>query len=228
MARTDGIERTTVLVMAKTPVPGRVKTRLCPPCTPSEAATIAGAAIADTLAATLHAGARRVVLALDGEPGPWIPSGIELVAQEGRTFGQRLAAAWRAVGGPTVQIGMDTPQVTPELLAGTAAELHRPGAGSVLGPATDGGWWLLGMHDADPRVFDGIPMSRADTGHRQLARLHELGLEPVTVDALCDVDTFDEAAAVAASLPGSATASAVAAVVDRLQDGTRRTDRAGV
>ena len=70
-----------VLVMAKSPVPGRVKTRLCPPCTPAEAAALAEAALADTLEAVAACGAGRRILALDGAPGPWLPAGFEVVAQ---------------------------------------------------------------------------------------------------------------------------------------------------
>ena len=58
-----------LLVLAKAPVPGRVKTRLCPPCTPDQAAAIAAAALADTLAATTGAAPGRTVLALDGPDG---------------------------------------------------------------------------------------------------------------------------------------------------------------
>ncbi len=66
---------TTLLVIAKQPRPGRVKTRLVPPCTPGQAA-----ALADTLHTVLAAPARRRVLVLDGEPGPWLPPGLGPVA----------------------------------------------------------------------------------------------------------------------------------------------------
>ena len=68
-----------VLVMAKAPVPGRVKTRLCPPCTPDEAAAITEAALADTLAAVARCGAGRRIIALDGAPGPWLPARFEVI-----------------------------------------------------------------------------------------------------------------------------------------------------
>jgi len=70
---------TTLLVIAKQPLPGRVKTRLVPPCTPGQAAALAEAALADTLHTVLAAPARRRVLVLDGEPGPWLPPGFDIV-----------------------------------------------------------------------------------------------------------------------------------------------------
>src|SRR4051794_19832337 len=106
----------TLLVMAKAPVPGRVKTRLCPPCTPEEAAAIAAAALADTLEAVSRCAADRRVVALDGDPGAWLPPGLEVIPQRGATFADRLDAAWSAMTGPTLQIGMDTPQVDAALL----------------------------------------------------------------------------------------------------------------
>jgi glycosyltransferase A (GT-A) superfamily protein (DUF2064 family) len=82
-----------VLVIAKAPVPGRVKTRLCPPCTPDEAAALARAALEDTLEAAAGAGAERRVLVLEGQPGPWLPAGWDIVAQRGNGLAERLAAA---------------------------------------------------------------------------------------------------------------------------------------
>ena len=170
--------------MAKAPMPGRVKTRLCPPCTAEEAALVAEAALVDTLAAALASSADRVVLALDGRPGPWLPAGVDVVSQRGSGFAERLAAAWGEIGGPALQIGMDTPQVTPALLDLASAALDAPDTDAVLGPAEDGGWWTIGLRRADPAVFVGVPMSRPDTGARQMARLRELGLRTATLPAL--------------------------------------------
>ncbi|MGW3405211.1 glycosyltransferase, partial [Streptomyces zhihengii] len=68
----------TLIVIAKAPAAGRVKTRLTPHFTPEEAAELARAALADTFAAVLATPAARRVLALDGLPGPWVPEGIEV------------------------------------------------------------------------------------------------------------------------------------------------------
>jgi len=80
--RLPGVSSTHVLVLAKEPRPGRVKTRLCPPCSPEEAATVAAAALADTLEAVAASGADRHILALDGRPGPWLPPGFEVVESD--------------------------------------------------------------------------------------------------------------------------------------------------
>ena len=107
---------TTLLVIAKQPVPGRVKTRLVPPCTHDQAASLAEAALTDTLHAVLRVPARRRVLVLEGRPGPWLPAGFDVVPQCGGPLDERLAGAFAGVRGPALLIGMDTPQVTPGLL----------------------------------------------------------------------------------------------------------------
>jgi uncharacterized protein len=180
--------------MAKAPVAGRVKTRLCPPCTPAEAAQIAEAALADTLDAVGRCRADRRVIALDGAPGPWLPPGFVVVPQCTGPFDVRLTAAWAAAGGPTVQIGMDTPQVTPAVLDGALATLDVGTA--ALGLAADGGWWAMALRRPDARTFAGIPMSTARTGLDQLARLRSLGHDVALLPTLVDLDRIDDLEAV--------------------------------
>jgi uncharacterized protein len=197
-----------VMVMAKAPVPGKVKTRLCPPYTAVEAAAVAEAALADTLEAVAACGAARRVVALDGEPGPWLPEGFEVVAQCAGSFDRRLAAAWAAAGGPGVQIGMDTPQVTPALLDEGLGALDA--APAALGPAADGGWWAIGLRRPDPDVFLGVPMSTGTTGAAQYARLRSLGLDVAVLPSLVDVDTVQDMAEVVAAGPDTRTAALAA------------------
>jgi rSAM/selenodomain-associated transferase 1 len=201
-----------VIVIAKSPRPGRVKTRLCPPCTPDEAATIATGALADTLTTVAATPARVRLLALDGPPGPWIPDGFAIVPQVGRDLGERLANAFAAVTGPAVLVGMDTPQITVELLERTGATLLRRDTDAVLGLAPDGGWWTIGLRRADARVFRGVAMSTDHTGADQRARLAELGYRTTIVDTVTDVDTFADARAVADLVPSSRFAAAVGAI----------------
>ena len=196
-----------VIVMAKAPRPGRVKTRLCPPCTPAEAAAVAAAALADTLDAVNACHAARKVLALDGEPGPWLPPGFGVVHQRGSDFNQRLANAWLDTGGPGIQIGMDTPQVTAAELDALLARLDRGRRPAVLAPADDGGWWAIGWRQADPRaVFTGVPMSTSSTGSDQEARLRTLGFDVFRAESKRDIDGVDDLAAVAAAAPHLRTA----------------------
>ncbi|MCB0978729.1 MAG: glycosyltransferase [Acidimicrobiales bacterium] len=182
----DGVEH--VLVMAKAPVPGRVKTRLQTRLCPAEAAAVAEAALRDTLGAASACRAERRVIALDGLPGPWIEPGFEVVGQGEGDLGARLNIAWRSVRGPGIQIGMDTPQVTAEQLDDGLDRLGRPSCDAVLGPATDGGWWALGLARPIEGVFDGVPMSAPDTGERQLAHLRSMGLRVELLEELGDLD----------------------------------------
>ena len=182
--------------MAKAPVAGRVKTRLCPPCSPAEAAEIAEAALADTLEAVAGSAADRRIVALDGAPGPWLPPGFEVVPQAAGPFDVRLTAAWTAAGGPGVQIGMDTPQVTPALLDDALGRLD--GHPAALGLAADGGWWALALRRPEPRAFAGIPMSTSRTGGDQLARLRSLGHDVALLPTLVDLDTTADLEAVSA------------------------------
>jgi glycosyltransferase A (GT-A) superfamily protein (DUF2064 family) len=206
------VSDTQLLVVTKAPVPGRSKTRLTPPCTPEQAAAIAAAAVADTLDAVREAPVARRVVALDGPPGGLDLTGCDVVPQVGGDLGTRLAAAFadamRAGPAPTLLIGMDTPQVTPALLAACLDRLVAAGPGSaVLGASPDGGWWALGLHSAAPAaVLAAVPMSRADTGARTRAALEDAGLAVLDLPELTDVDHFPDALAVAARCaPGSRT-----------------------
>ncbi|MEV4056785.1 DUF2064 domain-containing protein [Amycolatopsis sp. NPDC049688] len=219
-----------LLVVAKAPVPGLAKTRLCPPATPAEAAEIAAAALLDTLDAVCAVPGAVPVVAMTGDLGAAARSteiGAALrrafvLPQRGRDFGARLAnahadAAAAHPGLPVLQIGMDTPQVTPESLAAAAAPVRHGDHDSVLGPAVDGGWWALGL--AEPRhaqVLADVPMSRDDTGIRTLQALVACGLRPTGAARLSDVDTMAEARSVSAACPGSRFARAVAAVGGRV------------
>ena len=201
----------TLLVIAKQPVPGRVKTRLVPPCTYEQAAALAEAALADTLHTVLMVPARRRVLVLEGEPGPWLPAGFEIVPQCGGPLDERLACAFAAVSGPALLIGMDTPQVTPGLLT-----VDWRAADAWFGPAADGGFWALGLRVPDPALLRGVPMSTPATGAAQRARLLAAGLRVADLPRLRDVDTAADAVAVACEAPRSrfaARARALAVVL---------------
>jgi len=192
-----------LLVIAKAPFPGRSKTRLTPPLRRSEAALMAEAALADTLEAVARVPARRRTLVLDGAAGPWLPVGFEVVAQRTGGLDERIAGAFTDGGAPALLIGMDTPQVTPSLLGRCLRRLSLPDVDAVLGPANDGGYWALGLKRADIRTTLGVPMSSPDTFEQQMGRLRALGLRTALLPPLCDVDTIDDARAVAAAAPWS-------------------------
>ncbi|GAB2602510.1 hypothetical protein Aab01nite_62460 [Paractinoplanes abujensis] len=190
-----------VIVLAKAPVPGLVKTRLCPPCSPRQAAAVAAAALADTLATVSATAVTRRVLALAGDC-PDRPGWVTVAQREG-TLGDRLAGAFADTagpGGPVVLVGMDTPQLTVADLRAALDPLLAPGGpGATLGPAADGGWWALGLRD--PRhaeVLADIPTSTARTGADTRAALERRGLTVLRLACLRDVDTAADAHAVAA------------------------------
>ncbi|MGH3776293.1 MAG: TIGR04282 family arsenosugar biosynthesis glycosyltransferase [Pseudonocardiaceae bacterium] len=226
--------RAALLVLAKAPVPGQVKTRLCPPATPAQAARIAAAALLDTLDAVLAVPQVTPVVALTGD----ITKAVDVTAltvrlrattvlsQRGTTLGQRIATSHAdaaAVTGhlPVLQVGMDTPQVNAVLFGQCLDLLDGDGVDAVYGPAADGGWWALGVRRPEvAELIAHVPTSRPDTGARTLAVLRTAGCRVVELPELSDVDTWEDAIAVAAEAPGGRFAAVVAALSAQL--GSRR------
>lgn len=211
----------TLLVIAKSPVPGRVKTRLTPPCTPEQAATLAEAALADTLATLDRVPAGRRLLVLDGAVGRWLPPGWQVVPQSGGGLDERLAAAFAhaaraAPDAPALLVGMDTPQVDAALLAAPLSPARRPGVDAWYGPAADGGFWALGLaRPSGPlarRLLLGLPMSTPETGQALLDRLLAEDLTVHRLPVVTDVDTVRDARRVAAEAPGSRFAACLQAI----------------
>ncbi|NUR58155.1 MAG: DUF2064 domain-containing protein [Catenulispora sp.] len=199
----------TLIVIAKTPVPGRVKTRLTPPFTPVQAAALAEAALEDTLRAVRETGVDHRLLVLDGAPRTTWQRDFTVVPQVPGTLDRRLAAAFAAAAahdpGPVLLVGMDTPQITADLLRSC---LPAGSQDATLGPADDGGFWCLGFREPRRQELDallvGVPMSTGHTGADQLRRLRQAGLRVRLTPALRDVDTVEDAAHVAALIPQAA------------------------
>ncbi len=195
----------TLLVVAKAPEPGRAKTRLAATVGDRVAAEIAAAALLDTLDAVAAAPVAARVVALTGElesaaGAADIRRRLEsftVIGQRGDDFADRLANAHAdaADGQPVLQIGMDTPQVTDELLASCARRLLE--AQAVLGLACDGGWWVLGLQTpATAECLRSVPMSQPDTGELTLKALRDNGIDVYPVEVLTDFDIVDDVAAV--------------------------------
>jgi hypothetical protein len=206
---------TALVVLAKSPQAGRSKTRLCPPCTPVEAARVAEAALRDTLDAVRSTAASRRVLVLDGPPLGRLDPAFEVIPQQEGGLGERLAAAFADVGEAMVLIGMDTPQVGAGLLERALLEVER--GVPVLGPARDGGWWALGLPTCPPGAFDGVPMSTSTTCVHQRARLQACGIEPELLPTLRDVDHWSDALAVAGRTPHGRFARTVGGIEQALR-----------
>jgi len=208
--------KSSVLVVAKAPEPGLVKTRLGADIGMDRAAEVAAAALLDTLgAATAAVGAGRCHLSLAGDLDRCVRAGELRDALAGWTvhpqcgdgFGARLADAHARVAGPVVQVGMDTPHASPELLLAAAAGLD--GHDAVLGPAEDGGWWVLALRDpAGASVLREVAMSTPTTGADTRAALQQAGLDVGTTATLRDVDDVADADEVARLAPGSQFAEA--------------------
>ncbi len=200
------------LVMAKAPVAGLAKTRLGQEIGMAAAADLAAAALLDTLDVCREAFGDDCYLALDGDLAVATRSdeirdaltAWHVFAQVGSSFGARLAHAHRTLAARSpavvVQIGMDTPQVTAAGLR-EAAALATAGA-AVLGPALDGGWWVLALDHAERAgVLAGVPMSSPDTYAATRAALADAGLEVRETGAMLDVDVVEDAELVAAAAP---------------------------
>jgi rSAM/selenodomain-associated transferase 1 len=189
-----------VIVIAKEPLPGRVKTRLQTAFSAEQAASLAAASLADTLAAVAAADLDARMVALDGVAGDWLPAGFTVIGQGDGGLDARLERAFAAgfglSPGPVLLIGMDTPQVGARMLTG-----GWHGADAVLGLAPDGGFWAVGLRRPVPGAFLGVPMSTDHTGADQLARLRSLGLSVHLLPMLRDVDTPADARAVAVQAP---------------------------
>jgi glycosyltransferase A (GT-A) superfamily protein (DUF2064 family) len=199
----------TLIVLAKQPVPGRVKTRLMTAFTATQSATLAAAALSDTLDVAEQISAAHRVLAFDGDPTGWLRIGWSLQVQREGGLDERLCAAFDNAGsGPALLIGMDTPQ-----LRSAQVDAFDPGQyDCCLGLTQDGGYWAIGFTDphVGRRAIENIPMSTARTGRRQLQRLHALGLRVQLLDGLIDVDTPADAQQVAELHPHSGFAESYA------------------
>ncbi len=205
MSPSGSVATDTVIVLAKSPQPGRVKTRLQPTFSGAEAAALATAAIRDTLDAVADLAPRRTVVAWDGPPVGWLPRDAVVLAQRGAGLDERLEHVFADVfaldGGqhrdrPILLVGMDTPQVTAADL-----DVDWDGHDAVLGPAHDGGYWAIGFRRHVRGAILGVPMSTARTGDVQGSRLRTLGLTVGVLPAFLDIDEPEDAAAVADLVP---------------------------
>ena len=183
----DSVEREpVVIVMAKAPREGRVKTRLCPPLLPSEAAALAAAFLKDVVTNATSC-ARSVLLShapADGREemkallsADQLTSNLLWTPQQGDDLGARMGNAMEEAAlrgfGPLVMIGTDSPTLPSAILKQAFALLIADEAECVLGPTADGGYYLIGLQQPVPGLFDAVAWSTsralADTMHNALA-----------------------------------------------------------
>ncbi|MDF1590748.1 MAG: TIGR04282 family arsenosugar biosynthesis glycosyltransferase [Desulfobacterales bacterium] len=189
------------VVMAKEPVPGKVKTRLTPPLTPREAADVYRCFLQDRL---LAMGAlSEVDIALAYTPSralkPFIdfcPENFGLFAQHGRTLGEKLCHIFQeklSEGYDAVSVtGSDSPDLPNRLIRTSFDRLLVQGADLVLGPCPDGGYYLIAATKLYPELFSGIPWSTDKVLAATLKKAAALGLKTELLPPWRDLDTFQD------------------------------------
>jgi rSAM/selenodomain-associated transferase 1 len=194
-----------IAVMAKASLPGRTKTRLVPPLTFDEAAKLNTAFLKDAVANVLAASRQEPVAGYVayGPPGPEsvtffreiLPPETGLLEASDPDFGMCLSSAIEQMleGGNSsaVVLNSDSPTLPTALLVETAALLARPGDRAVLGPSTDGGYYLLGVKRRHPRLFEDIAWSTEHVKSQTLQRAREIGLQVHVLPAWYDVDDIE-------------------------------------
>jgi uncharacterized protein len=185
-------------LFAKRPEPGAVKTRLAAATSAEWATRVADAFLRDTLSRLAGVGARRVVAFAPATAGPFFADlageRFSLVAQAEGDLGRRLSAfvteQLAAGAGSVVLVGTDSPTLPPSFVEQAFRELER--ADVVLGPATDGGYYLLGCGRRLPPVFDGIAWGGRGVLGETVARLADPSWQVAVLPPWYDVDTLED------------------------------------
>ncbi len=198
-------DRIALVIFAKAPIPGQVKTRLCPPLTPDEAATLHGSFVLDTLERT-KAAAAKFKLPIDRYMA-CAPSsthvffkimeerqGVRLIDQVGEDIGARMhqtfATLFTKGYRQVIMVGTDVPSLPLSQYKQTCTLLASHDL--VLGPALDGGYYLIGLKQPTPSLFADIPWSTEHVLARTKEQAETLGLTLATIDPWRDVDTAED------------------------------------
>jgi uncharacterized protein len=187
-----------LIIFAKQPVAGRVKTRLCPPLTPARAADLYGCMLQDVLAKAARLPEVTSLLFYQDEPGAadWFAGQFAALArfpQQGADLGERMATAFGqafARGFTTVAIvGSDSPDLPPERIDRAYRLLESGEADAVFGPSEDGGYYLLAMQRLYGELFQGIEWSTGTVLEKSLDRAAAAGIRTALLPTWHDVDT---------------------------------------
>jgi uncharacterized protein len=215
-----------VCVFAKAPRPGHVKTRLAEAIGPEHAADLAAAFLADTWASLARLPWARPIAAVDAVSAPGLPATTrrsEIWLQGRGDLGARIERVLRRALRElpfAIALGADTPGLPRRLLERARAELHE--ADAVLGPARDGGFYLLGLRRCPPGLLRGLPWSRADTFEHTRDRLRERGLTVSLLPRWFDVDRPADLTRMRALLDaGEIRAANTARVLRRRRDASK-------
>ena len=189
-----------IIIFAKAPVPGAVKTRMCPPLTPDEAASLHGSLVMDAVERTRSLRGFDVFLACTpGMDHPFFQtlaarSRIHLCDQVGEDLGQRMDHALTAVltrgYAYALLVGTDIPNLS--ALHYQRAKALLQAADVVLGPTEDGGYYLVGAKHSVPALFADIPWSTGSVLAHSRDRAEQAGLVVGLLDSERDLDTFED------------------------------------
>jgi len=209
-------ETCAVAIMAKAPRVGEVKTRLAPPLSPADAAALGGAFIQD-IACNILAAAETVAIqgyvaysppGSEAEFARLLPAGIQLLPPRRAGLGASLSHAAEdllAIGyGAVCLVNADSPNLPTARLVDAARALRAPGDRVVLGPAEDGGYYLIGLKRAHRRLFEDIAWSTEQVLGQTLDRAAESELAAITLPRWYDVDDIDSLRRLADELLGAA------------------------
>ncbi len=204
-----------IIIFAKAPVPGAVKTRMCPPLTPDEAATLQGSLVMDAVEGARSLRDFEIYVAC--APGKEHPFFLALASrhrvqwcdQTGEDLGQRMHHALTHVLArghrSAVLVGTDTPALARRHYTRAREALRSHDV--VFGPAEDGGYYLVGLTRPVPALFDAMPWSTEHVLDQSLTRADRLGLTVERLDRERDLDTFDDVRAMMRDRAGAGSAT---------------------
>lgn len=201
MGRIDPSGPTPVLVFARTPVPGKVKTRLIPAIGAERAVNLHRAMLWRTVATAIDAGVGPVMLCCTpttdhphiAELGRSFPVALE--GQSGRDLGERMHRALESRPAGALVVGTDCPFLEPEDLR-AASDALSGGADAVIGPAEDGGYYLLGVRRSVPEIYARVPWGTERVLTRTRENLRDLGWRWHEIVPRRDVDRPEDLAAI--------------------------------
>jgi uncharacterized protein len=205
--------RVALAVMAKAPVAGQVKTRMCPPLTPAEAAALARCFLLDRLEQLGEVSDGDALVAFapkerDAEMRDVLPAGVRLIPQEGADLGARLDRMLTdllAEGyAGAIAVDADSPTLPTAYLRRAWGVLRDPAIDVVVGPCEDGGYYLIGLRAPVPALFRDMPWSTAVVTEETLARARRLGLRLALLPSWFDVDRGEDLARLRAAAPPEA------------------------
>ncbi|RII26362.1 MAG: hypothetical protein CXR31_11775 [Geobacter sp.] len=190
-----------LIIFAKRPVPGQVKTRLIPHLAADEAARFYECMLRDTISRTSRlAGIDRLIFFME-EPEAVgyfhrLAPGIPLFPQQGEDLGERMANAFRSAFScgyrEVVIIGSDSPDLPLPCMESAFVRLVTGEAEAVFGPSDDGGYYLVALNKMHAELFSGIEWSRSDVLAKSLVKVAEAGIRAALLPGWYDVDRIED------------------------------------